>query len=253
MELDMDSSAELPALQKKARADPSQSSADEEYYQWDDIPPPKDTDRCLTSRFPWGSETMVLGKTFSEYSSSVGLSPGRCAEKSGCATNGGEPLSGSSTGGGACAEKEESLHSAVSDLTQVMTSTSPSQSRPIMMGARPKGSDCSIDSRHSDFASPPCEEATEPYRTCVGRMMLDREDWTHYAQQDEAKPGVLHLEWPESLRTVGPIRIPAGYEGTFRQVHMKLHAPTFHGRVLRRKHGIKAPMSWGNAQERPAI
>ncbi len=38
MELDMDSSAELPALQKKAPADPSQSSADEEYYQWDDIP-----------------------------------------------------------------------------------------------------------------------------------------------------------------------------------------------------------------------
>ncbi len=94
-----------------------------------------------------------------------------------------------------------------------MTSASPSQSQPVMMGARPKGSSCSVDSRHSDFASPPREEATEPYRTCAGRMMLDREDWTHYAQQDEARPGALHLEWLESLRTVGPIRIPAGYEG----------------------------------------
>ncbi len=45
--------------------------------------------------------------------------------------------------------------------------------------------------------------------------MLHREDWTHYAQQDEVRPGDLHLEWPESMKTVGPIRIPAGYEGTF--------------------------------------
>ncbi len=48
----MDLSAELPALQKKARADSGHSSADDEYYQWEAIPPPKDTDRCLASRFP---------------------------------------------------------------------------------------------------------------------------------------------------------------------------------------------------------
>ncbi len=83
--------------------------------------------------------------------------------------------------------------------------------------------------------------------------MLHSEDWTHYAQQDEVRPGDLHLEWPESMKTVGPIRIPAGYEGTFRQEHSKPHAPTFHGRVLQRKHGIKVPKSWGNAQERPSI
>ncbi len=83
--------------------------------------------------------------------------------------------------------------------------------------------------------------------------MLHREDWTHYAQQDEARPGDLHLEWPENMRTVGPRRIPAGHEGTFRQEHAKPHAPTFHGRVLRRKHGVKVPKSWGNAQERPSI
>ncbi len=83
--------------------------------------------------------------------------------------------------------------------------------------------------------------------------MLDRADWTHYAQQDEVRPGALHLEWPEGLRTVGLIRIPAGYEGTFRQEHAKRHAPTFYGRVLWRKHGIKAPKLWGNAQERRVI
>ncbi len=220
-ELEMDSSTELPALQKKARDDASQSSTNEEYYQWDTIPPPRSTDQCLAGRFPWGDEVMVMGKPFSEFSASENLSRRRRAEKSGCAAGGRSQSSGSSTGGGACTEGDESLHSAASDLTQAMTSTSPSQSRPMMMGARPKGSSCSIDLRHSDFASPPRGEATEPYRTCAGRVMLDREDWTHYAQQDEAKPGYLHLEWPGSLRTVGPIWIPAGYEGTFRREHAK--------------------------------
>ncbi len=215
MELDMDSSAELPALQKKARADSGHSSTGEDDYQWDNIPPPKDTDRRPTSRFPWGNETLVMGKPFSEFSSSEDLSRGRRAEKSDCATIGGNQLSGGSTGRGTCAGEEESLYSAASDLTQVMTSASPDQSQPVMMGARPKGSSCSVDSRHSDFASPPREEATEPYRTCAGRVMLDRAVWTHYAQQDEVRPGVLHLEWPESLRTVGPVRIPAGHEGTY--------------------------------------
>ena len=245
MELDVDSSAELPALEKKAWADPSQSSAEEEYYQWDVIPPPKGTDRRLASRFPWGNEAMVLGKPFSEYSHSVGLSPGRRAGESECAAVGGESFSGGLTGGGACAGETESLYSAASDLTQVMISASPSQPQLVMMGAKPKGSSCSVDSRHSDFASPPRKEAIEQYRTCAGRMMLDREDWTHYAQQDEARPGDLHLEWPESLRTVGPRRIPAGYEGTYRQEYAKPHAPTFHGRVLRRKHGIKSPQVMG--------
>ncbi len=253
MELDMDLSTEYPALKKKARTDSGHSSMGEDDYRWNNIPPPKDTDRRLTSRFPWGNETLVMGKPFSEFSFSEDLSRGRRAEKSDCATIGGNPISGGSTGGGTCAGEEESLYSAASDLTQVMTSSSPDQSQPAMIGARPKGSSCSVDSRHSDFASPPRKEATEPYRTFAGRMMLDRADWTHYAQQDEARPGALHLEWPESLRTVGSIRISAGSEGTFRQEHAKPHAPTFPGRVLWRKHGIKAPKSWGNAQERPAI
>ncbi len=163
-------------------------------------------------------ETLLMGKPFSEFSSSEDTSRGRLAEKSDRATISGNPLSGGLTGGRTCAGEEESLHSATSDLTQVMTSASPDQSQPVMMGARPKGSISSVDSRHSDFASPPREEATEPYRTCAGRVMLDRADWTHYAQQDEARPGTLHLEWPESLRRVGPVRIPAGSEGTYRSL-----------------------------------
>ncbi len=83
--------------------------------------------------------------------------------------------------------------------------------------------------------------------------MLRQEDWTHYAHQDEVRPGDLHLEWPEVMRTVGPIRIPAGHEETFVQEHSRPHAPTFHGRILCRKYGIKVPKSWGNAQERPKI
>ncbi len=53
MDLDADSSAELPALQKKAHAGSGRSSANEEEYQWDNIPPPRDTDRCLAGRLPW--------------------------------------------------------------------------------------------------------------------------------------------------------------------------------------------------------
>ncbi len=245
MELDMDSSDELPALQKKARANSGHSSSDDEYYQWDDIPPPRDTDRRLARCFPWGNETLVMGKPLSEFSSGEDISRGRRAEKLDRTTTSGNPLSGGSMGGGTCAGEEESLYSAASDLTQGMASGSPGQSQPVMMGARPKGSSCSVDSHYSDFVPPPREEATEPYRTCAGRVMLDRADWTHYAQQDEARPGALHLEWPESLRRVGPIRIPAGSEGTYRQEHAKPHAPTFHGRVLRRKNGIKTAMSWG--------
>ena len=83
--------------------------------------------------------------------------------------------------------------------------------------------------------------------------MLHREDWTHYDRQDEVRPGDLHLEWPEVMKPVGPIRIPAGHEGTFMREHNRPYAPTFRGRILRRKHGIKVPKSWGNAQERPKI
>ncbi len=101
---------------------------------------------------------MVLGKPFSEYCRSVGLSPGRRKSESECAAVGGESFSGGSTGDGVCPEETESLHSAASDLTQVMTSASPSQSHPVMMGVRPKGSSCSVDSRHSDFIVPAEEE-----------------------------------------------------------------------------------------------
>ena len=231
VDLDLDASAELPAGQKKARASSGCASAGEDEHEWDTICPPKDTDRRLASRYPWGNETLVMGKPFSEYSRSVGLFPGGRTSESECAAVGGESFSGGSTGDGVCPEETESLYSAASDLTQVMASASSSQSQPVMMGARPKSS-CSVDSRHSDFRSPPRENATEPYRACAGRMMLHREDWTYYAQQDEVRPGDLHLEWPENMRTVGPRRIPAGYEGTFPQEHSKLHAPTFHGRVL---------------------
>ncbi len=187
MDLDMDSSTELPVSQS-FHAGSGCSSADEDKYQWDNIPPPKDTDWRLASRFPWGNETMVLGKPFSEYSHSVGLSPGRRARESECAAAGGESFCGGSTGDRPCPGETDSLYSAASDLTQVITSASPSQSQPVMMGARPKGSSCSVDSRHADFRSPPRENATERYRACAGRMMLHREDWTHYAQQDEARP-----------------------------------------------------------------
>ncbi len=252
VDLDLDASAELPAVQKKARAGSGCASASEDEHQWDNIPPPRDTDWRLAGRLPWGSTTMMLGRLFSENSHRVDLPPGGQASESESAAADGESVPRSSTGDGVRSEETESLYSAASDLTQVMTSVSPSQSQPVMMGARPRSS-CSVDSRHSDFRSPPPENATEPYRTCAGRMMLHREDWTYYAQQDEARPGDLHLEWPESMKTVRPIGIPVGYEGTFRQEHSKPHALTFHGRVLRRKHGLKVPKSWGNAQERPSI
>ena len=252
MDLDVDSGTDLPALQKKARAGSGGSDVDTAEHQWDVIPPPRDIDRRLSSRLPWGNEVLMLGQPISNLGSAENLSGGNGTEGSGCATGSRDQSWEGAMEEGACAGETDSLYSATSDLTQVMTSASPSQSQPAMLGVRPKSS-CSVDSRQSDFRSPPREPATEPYRTCAGRMMLYNEDWTHYAQQDEVRPGDLHLEWPENMRTVGPRRIPAGAEGTFRQEYSKPHAPTFHGRILRRKHGVKVPRSWGNAGERPTI
>ncbi len=225
---------------------------DEDEHRWDIIPPPRNTDQRLSSRLPWGNEVLMLGQPVSNLGPTENLSEENGAEGSGCATGSKYQSWEGATGEGACAGETDSLYSATSDLTQVMTSASPSQLQPAMLRVRPKSS-CSVDSRHSDFRSPPREPATEPYRTCAGRMMLHSEDWTHYAQQDEVRPGDLHLEWPENMRTVGPRRIPAGAEGTFHQEYSKPHAPTFHGRILRKKHGIKVPRSWGNAGERPTI
>ncbi len=137
MDLDMDSGAELPALQKKARAASERSSVGEDEYQWDNIPPPRKTDQRLPGRFPWGNEVMVMGKPFSEFSSSENLSRGSHAERSGCATGSGDQSFGDTADEGTCAGEADSLYSAASDLTQVMTSASPSQSQPVMMGRGP--------------------------------------------------------------------------------------------------------------------
>ncbi len=126
----------------------------EDECQWDNIPPPRSTDRRLASRFAWGNEVMVRGKPFSEFNSSESLSRGSQAERFGCATGSRDQSLGDATGEGACAGETDSLYSAASDLTQVMTSASPSQSQKVMMGARPRSS-CSVDSRHSHFRSPP--------------------------------------------------------------------------------------------------
>ncbi len=183
MDLEMDSGTDLPALQKKARAGSGHSDTEEDDYQWHEIPPPRFTDRRLAGRCSWGGEDMATGKPFSEVSSEGGQARGSPTERPSCAVSKEDLSLGGASGEGACAGEIDGLHSAGSGLTQVMTSASPSQSQPGMLGARPKSS-CSVDSRHSDFRSPPREQATEPYQTCAGRMMLHREDWTYYAQQD---------------------------------------------------------------------
>ncbi len=229
MEIDMDSEAELPAFQKKARTD-SGNSSDRESYRWDDIPPPRETDRRLASRFDRGDETLVLGKPLSNFSPGGDIPHESHAEKLDDTPTSGNLLSEEgATGGGELSVGEDSLHSATSGLTQATAWAGTNSSPPVMMGARPKGSSCSMDSRHSDFASPPREEATKPYRAFAGRMMLDRADWTHYAQQDEARPGELHFEWPESLRRVGLVLIPGGSEGAYRQEHGKPHCSHLSG------------------------
>ncbi len=153
MDLDMDSSTDLPALQKKARTG-SGCSDTEEDYQWYAIPPPRFTDRRLAGRCPWGGEDALMGKPPSEVSSNGGQFQESPSERPSCAVSNEDPSLGGAMGGGACAGETDSLHSAASDLTQVMTSAGPSQSQLAMLGARPKSS-CSVDSRHSDFRSPP--------------------------------------------------------------------------------------------------
>ena len=174
MDLDVDSGTDLPIFQKKARAGSGCSDVDEDEHRWDIIPPPRDTDRRLSSRLPWGNEVLMLGQPVSNLGSSENLFGGNGTEGSGCATGSRDQSWEGATEEGACAGETDSLYSATSDLTQVMTSASPSQSQPAMLGARPKSS-CSVDSRHSDFRSPPREQATELYQ----RMMLHREDWTY--------------------------------------------------------------------------
>ncbi len=196
----------------------------------------------------------MLGKPLSDFGPEGVISCESCATNLDDTATSGDLLSEEgATGGGEHSVEEDSLHSATSGLTQATAQAGTNPSLPVMMGARPKKSSCSVDSRHSNFESPPHEEAIEPYRAFAGRVMLHQTDWTHYAQQDKARPGVLHLEWPESLRMVGPVMIPGASEGTYRQEHVKPHAPSFQGRVLRRKNGVKTAMSWGNAQERQAI
>lgn len=135
------------------------------------------------------------------------------------------------------------------DLTWVRAEASSDPSQPVVLGARPKGSSASVDSRNMDFASPPREEAMEPYCAFAGRLTLDRTDWTYYAQQDEVRSNVLHLEWPESLQLIVPVLFPGGSERSLHREWSKPHSPTFKGRVLRRKNGLKTAMAWGNTQK----
>ena len=83
--------------------------------------------------------------------------------------------------------------------------------------------------------------------------MLHREDWTHYAQHDEARPGDLHLEWPESMRTVGLRGSRRDMKELFDRSTRNRMLPHSMDECCERKHGIKVPKSWGNAQERPSI
>ena len=77
---------------------------------------------------------MITGKPLSEVSSNGGQSRGSPTERSSCAVSNEELSVESATGGGACAGETDSLHSAGSGLTQVMTSASRSQSQPGMLG-----------------------------------------------------------------------------------------------------------------------
>ncbi len=256
MEMDMGSGTELPALQKKARAN-SGNDSDGDFYQWDDIPSPKRTEDRTGSLFPWGNETLVLSKPLSDFGPGGDVPCGSRAGKLDDTTTSGGPIVGGRRycwRRALCRRRQPTQRylrpdsgnsSAWREPFSASHDGSSTQRIQLFGGFAP------LESPH--FESPSCEEATEPYRIFAGRMMLDRTDWTHYAQQDEARPGVLHLEWPESLRTVGQIRIPAGYEGTYWREYSKPHARTFHGRVLRRKNGMKTAMLWGNVQERKAI
>ncbi len=53
--------------------------------------------------------------------------------------------------GGMCSAEDGILYGATSDLTKVATKTSPDPSPPVMLGARPKGSNASVDSCQIDF------------------------------------------------------------------------------------------------------
>ncbi len=168
MEIDMDSGAELPALQKKARAD-SGNSSDGESYQWDDIAPPRETDKRLASRFPWGNGPLVLGKPFSDFGPEGDISHRSRAEKLDDTTTSGDLLSEEgAAGGGERSAGEDSLHSATSGLTQATGWAGTNPSLPVMMAARPKGSSYSVDSRHSDFESPLREKPPSPTVPLLG-------------------------------------------------------------------------------------
>ncbi len=137
MEMDIESGTELPALQKKARADSGNDSEGDYYlyyYQWDNIPPPKRTEDRTGSLFPWGNETLVLGRPLSDFGSGGDVPREDCAEKLEDTTTSGDLLSEEgTTGGGERSKGEDSLHSTTSGLTQATAQPGASPSPPAML------------------------------------------------------------------------------------------------------------------------
>lgn len=90
----------------------------------------------------------------------------------------------------------------------------------------------SVDSRRWDFESPITRETTVPYRACLGKVSMKVTDWTYYQAQDKVKPTAYHIDWPDELKELGPIRLPAGVEDSFYRRRASPRAPTYCGRTL---------------------
>ncbi len=57
-------------------------------------------------------------------------------------------------------------------------------------------------------------------------------DWIYYAGQDEVKPPALHQDWPQDLRELGPIWLPAEVESSFYRQRARPKAPTCQGHFM---------------------
>ncbi len=116
------------------------------------------------------------------------------------------------------------------------------------------GQSDSANSRHGDFLASLRRDAIILYQVYLDKVSLRVTGWTYYDGLDKVKPTALHHDWPKEPRELGPIRLPAGAEGSCYQQRAKPKAPDVPGRTLRPKLiDLKSQMSWGNPGEQVAI
>ena len=82
-----------------------------------------------------------------------------------------------------------------------------------------------VNSCGKDFDSPTTKETIALYRACLEKASMRATDWTYYWAKDEVKPTTYHPDWPDELRELGPMQIPAGSDGSLNKKRNPAQCP----------------------------